>query len=395
MRHVAAGLLALALAACQRDTAIVVEVTWTRTVDPANDTLRIYVGQEVGGELVRSDSAFAEESFGNLASPYRHELQPSGDLDAIGDLRVVAAITREADDKPLDFGEYPAPVRFGDGEIRTVPVDLVPRNDFVEGGDGLRCIAWDLAAQPQAIGDPADADCDEVGNDTDCAPYDPHLASFLGDPEICDGTDQACDGATVAGLPCLPDSQRCFPGILPCGEAGGNPGYGSCLAVSELPPFDPLVCARLHNLDNCLDEPDPLACLRDGGDRPFGRCAIGARKDDPSCSVPQRVPRPLPLPAVIDGCLFEVFGGTHHAEWEVGFVSDATAGQPVPQTTDCDAALAVRALHDRATPRTIMVTASYGLEPGLREQATFFVTLDQAPPCAPAFCSGVTPFGVN
>lgn len=208
----AAG-LALAVAACANDTAIVVEVSWELSSVRAADALRIYVGTPTADEAAFVTNAGTRAiPLADATSPYRYLLRPGDDVDAIGDLQLAAAITEG--DGGVQFAPAADLVRFADGEIRTVKLAPVGRR-FELGGDAHECVTWSAAgdgALDRAIGAAGDNDCDLRINPDDCQPFNPRItgANLDGDAAICDDCFDADAPMMVGGWRVEPSSV--FPG---------------------------------------------------------------------------------------------------------------------------------------------------------------------------------------
>ncbi len=365
-------------AACADEAVIVVDVTWSAELGATfgrDDQLRIYTGYPTSsGDFVRSDEAYYEESITKFAGRARYQLTPDGAIDRVGDLQIVATVAGPGG--PRAFGAAPGMVRFAAGEVRTVPIALAGRG-FDVNGAGARCLAWDVASDGRdgtAIGDPDNLDCDSFLDGQDCAPF---VASDPGDPEICDGVDQACDGATLIALPCNAAMGPGFVlGTRPCDERGAQGWLGCTLEPSVpnplLPP--PEVVQRVRALDDpatgCLHAPDPLACAGGASATDDGFCRSDAAlgRCDDFASVRAAVGPMVQL------CKLRVVGGTQHGEWEVGFVeSTDPAAVSRAVATSCDALVRIRARAPKLVPRTVLLEVGLGdvtryrfvrLEPG-------------------------------
>ncbi|MEZ4398976.1 MAG: hypothetical protein R3B06_03105 [Kofleriaceae bacterium] len=184
---------ATAALACSSPTGIIVEVTWDPARVPASaDQLHIYVGtanavrDAVAPWLVNDGGTVVP--LAGLTPPYRYLLSPSGSLDAIGALRVGAAITQPAGptvrDVAIGVGDGGV-VRFAAEEVRVVPVDIVFGGGSVSGVDG-QCVQF---GPGDVIGAPGDADCDGVLDADDCGELDPRDTAQRSDP---DGDGAAC-----------------------------------------------------------------------------------------------------------------------------------------------------------------------------------------------------------
>ena len=365
-------------AACADEAVIVVDVTWTAELGASfgpDDQLRIYVGYPTSsGDFVRSDEAFYEASVRKFAGRARYQLTPDGAIDQVGDLQIVATVAGPGG--PRAFGEAPGMVRFAAGEVRTVPIALAGRG-FDVNGDGARCLAWDVASDGRdgtAIGDPDNLDCDSFLDGQDCAPF---VASDPGDPEICDGVDQACDGATLIALPCNAVPAGGFAlGTRACDERGAQDWLGCApdptVPNPLLPP--PEVVQRVRALDDpatgCLHAPDPLGCAGGPAASDDGVCRSDAKlgRCDDFASLRSTVGPMAQL------CKVRVVGGTQHAEWEVGFVASTDpAAESHAVATSCDTLIRIRARAPALVPRTVLVEVAVGdvtrfrfvrLEPG-------------------------------
>ncbi len=382
---------ALGAGGCADEAVIVVDVTWTSELAATfatDDQLRIYVGYPAGsGDFVRSDEAYYEESITAFAGRARYQLTPEGTIGAIGDLQIVATVSGPAG--PRAFGAAPDTVRFAAGEVREVPIALAGRG-FDVNGAGARCLAWDIATDGRdgtAIGDPGNLDCDSLPDAEDCAPF---VASDPGDPEICDGVDQACDGATLIALPCDAAPGPGFAlGVRACDERGAR-DWLSCMPdvngpMALLPPPD--VVQRVSALDDpatgCLHAPDPLACAGGAAATSDGTCHSDAAlgRCDELASI-RAVVGPM-----VQICKLRVVGGTLHGEWEVGFVESTEPGaESHAVATSCDAFVRVRARAPKLVPRTVLIEVAIGDVPRFR-----FVRLTPGDDgvCGAPTCTGV------
>lgn len=353
-----AVLAAVSGAACAGDTAIVVDVTWSTELGATfapDDQLRIFVGHPTGDPTAfdRADEAFYEESITAFDGEARYALTPTGGLDQIGDLQIVATVSGPGGRR--GFGKAPSLVRFAAGEVRTVPISLSTQR-FVIGGDANRCVAWGAdTSMPATIGDPGNRDCDSFPDGVDCAPL---VASDPGDPEICDGVDQACDQRRLVALPCNAASIGFGLGVRHCDE-GGARDWQSCMPDPELPEaLDLAARARIMALDDpmrdCAHAKDPLHCA--GG--AVGQTDIECKTDaDFNLGCGEQLSIRDSVGPLAQSCHVWVVGGPAHAEWEVGFVEDNT--DPLAETLgsigSCDAWFRIIARTPKTVPRTVMI----------------------------------------
>lgn len=362
----AAVALALAVGACADDAVIAVDVTWSEELAAtftSDDQLRIHVGYPASsGSFDRSDEAFWEETALAFPGTVRYLLRPDGEVERVGDLQIVASVAGPRG--PRAFGAAASKVRFAAGEVRVVPIALAKDDTFVLGGDGDRCVAWGIEPDGKdgvAIGEPDNLDCDSFPDADDCAPF---VASDPGDPEICDAIDQACDEALLDKLPCrLAGPQPLDPstiGVHQCDE--GGVGWKACAAASGaelMLPSDSVVAQRLGVLADpardCLHAPDPL------------RCAGGSAADeDPTCATDASLggcEERLLLQSVagaVQLCRVQIFGGTIHGEWEVGFAEPNNPSQLHAIADTCMASLVIRARSPKVVPRTVLVQGVLG-----------------------------------
>lgn len=355
--------LALAAGACADDAVIVVDVTWSEALAAtfaADDQLRIHVGHPATSDsFERSDEAFWEETALSFPGAVRYELRPEGALELVGELQIVASV---AGPQALRaFGEAPSMVRFAPGEVRVVPIELDGARAFELNGEGDRCVAWDVDASGEggvAIGERDNRDCDSFPDDEDCAPF---VASDPGDPEICDQLDQACDGAVLTRLPCAFGVDQRVVGVRLCDE--GGVGWKACNPDpdAQLPvPLDGAVSQRLAALDgprDCLHAPDPLRCA--GGASADADATCGSDAALGGCE--ERVALSTLAGSAVKVCRAQIFGGTSHGEWEVGFSESNDPGTLHAVAEDCAASLVIRARSPKLVPRTVLVQAQLGL----------------------------------
>ncbi|MBK9034980.1 MAG: putative metal-binding motif-containing protein [Myxococcales bacterium] len=231
-RHL--GALALVVAtACSGETGLMVEVNWEAgSIPPGADQLRIYVGTAVAGlpQFVVSDGG-TTRAFGEVESPYRYLLRPEGDLAAIGELQIAAAITRGQPPEriePLAFAAYPTTVKFVDGQVGLVRLTLGTDSYLPAGPAGECALYRDPDDGSWSIGRADDADCDGTLDAADCAPFDPADASTATDG---DGDGVACGDCLDAPAPVRlggPDGWMINPGTVFPGQneaafRAGNP----------------------------------------------------------------------------------------------------------------------------------------------------------------------------
>lgn len=369
-RPLLASLALLALGACERETAILVEVTW----DPAEmeqvggDVLRLHVGSQVrdvghGRAFLSEDVGLPRVKLVDVAPPYRFLLEPGGALDAIGPLQLTASITSERNIAPdVALAAAASPFAFAAGEVRTLALAPLPQRFAISPAG--ECVVWDTDDQPgfdTAIGAGIDADCDEAPDEIDCAPLDPRIdrvhagdpaACFAcltaDDPEICDVIDQRCDGMGPPPLPCTSGDVAggCSIGERACNEDLGT--YGAC--TTGISVRDVELCDAIRALEPCLDSPDPLGCASQPSAQ---RCLVAP--PGPNCPVETLT---LGFPKATT-CAFRVVGGTDHDLWQIGFAS--SAGGPLVATSGtCPSTLVARTrLVDPAPPRTVLVLGEH------------------------------------
>lgn len=370
---------ALAAAACDRPTAIVVEVRWDdQAIEAAQgDVLRLHVGGErrdvEGGNAFRFvDAGLDRVKLAEHDSPYTFLLEPAGPLDEIGPLQLAASIVSERR-TPVEvgFAAAPNPVSFVRGEVRTVA--LAPQPTAFASSGGGDCVLWDDDGNPGfdlAIGARADADCDDAGDDVDCAVLDPivtmqhpvddpeacmNRCETTGHAEVCDQIDQNCDGIPAPPLPCRTDAKiagACaitLPGRT-CDPLAGR--YGACLGPG-LPVRDALLCDAILGLEECIamGADDPLACAAEGITY---RCRVA--DPAPGCEI-ERLDLTF---AGANDCSFNMVGGVFHEHWAIGF-EPALGGPPQATAQQCPATLAARWRDTNRAPhpRTVLILAEH------------------------------------
>lgn len=188
-RSLVALVVALAATGCGRDTGIVVEISMSDQLKSALDAsgddfaeLRIWVGHptdDPGRFTASREAAFAtERNRAGLAAPFRYLLEPSGALDAIGPMVFAAGVGDDPDDPRLPFrlagfAVADEPMDFGDGEVRVVPLALLPPAG-ARGAIDDACIVWGTnTAEPSRITPSDDLDCDGAVGVDDCNDLDP------------------------------------------------------------------------------------------------------------------------------------------------------------------------------------------------------------------------------
>lgn len=226
--------LAVPLAGCERETAIVVEVDWQLPTVRAADTLHIYVGtpsDDVAAFLTNPGTIAIP--LADAPSPFRYLLRPSDDVDAIGELQLAAAITEG--DSNIGFAPAAEQVRFADGEIRTVQLAPIARR-FEISGDRDQCVTWSAdgdGALDRSIGVAGDNDCDLRDNLDDCQPFNPRItgANLDGDGATCDDCFDGDAPMVLGGWRIEPSSV--FPGQTEAGFRIANqlPGNVECLHI--------------------------------------------------------------------------------------------------------------------------------------------------------------------
>ncbi len=231
--------LALALPACGTDTGIVLEISMSPELVAELDAeqrdfelLRVWVGHATDDPAFfrASGDGFMNQARNRagMAEPFRYLLEPTGELAAIGELRFAAAVGDDPDDQRLPFRVYgfdvsDAPMGFADGEIRVVPLVLMPP-DGVLGTIDDACIVWGMeSGQPQRIAPDDDLDCDGAIGDNDCDDLDPNRNHLDRDGD----TFSSCDGD------CMDDPHPLTPWLDP---ATVNPG------AIDIGENDPLAC---------------------------------------------------------------------------------------------------------------------------------------------------------
>jgi len=230
----------VAAAACSSETGIIVEVFWTPSDIPVDAAhLRIYVGTGVAGEprFVVNDGGVVKP-YAEVREPFRYYLTPDGDLAEIGDLRIVAAITRGVPPDAIEslaFGHIGGDIRFIDGQIGLVKLGLFPSPYTPAGPEGECALYEPTGASPVIIGYANDADCDGTLDAVDCAPFDPADAS-MAEGVDSDGID--CGDCLDGPAPVLLNGWRVDPGSVFPGQreddfraANGIPTTVDCLHI--------------------------------------------------------------------------------------------------------------------------------------------------------------------
>lgn len=233
--------LAASAAACSGDTAIVLTIHGDGVAARAATRLDVYVGvgdvaapagppdsvvtpawwHRATVELPDDTLVFAD-GFGDRT--YQLALVPSGDLPlgdelmiAVGASTATPAAAGPGVDATVAFAHLAAPVRFGEGEIRTIDVPLIDLADRVTAGVTATGCAWWRAdptdPEPSPVRDRAivpagDGDCDGFAAPAsgqpapDCRPDlaidcdDQHPAVFPGAVQDCTDADTDCCSTT-------------------------------------------------------------------------------------------------------------------------------------------------------------------------------------------------------
>jgi hypothetical protein len=318
----------LCIAACGRDTGIVLQISKSPALQEDFAQLRVWVGHATDDPSFfrASEDAFftTPRTSAQLATPYRYLLEPTGELADIGPIVFAAAVGNDPEDVRLPFqivgfDVAAAPMTFADDEIRVVSLELAPP-DGVQGGIDDECIVWGMdTGDPSRIAPADDLDCDGAVGQDDCNDLDPSqnrldrdgdgVASCAGDcmddpridvrwldpatvhpgaidigendPQSCDHVDEDCDGV------CQPaNADFDGSGSTACGEVASD-GNGICHGQpadcdeqtdgnQPLNEGAPEACnARDDACDGFL--PPPLPCVFDGGG---GICHWGMVKCD-------------------------------------------------------------------------------------------------------------------
>lgn len=220
-RAVAVAALALVTPACGGDTGIILEISMSAELEATLDQngedfdkLRVWVGHttEDPSFFRASDDAFFTTSRdrADFATPYRYFLEPTGELTAIGSMVFAAAVGDDPDDSRLPFrisgfDVADAPMGFGDGEVRVVPLVLGPPSG-VSGGVDDACIVWGIDTQaPSRIAPDDDLDCDGAVGADDCDDLDPRKNNL----------DRDSDGTSSCAGDCMDDPRFDLPWIDP------------------------------------------------------------------------------------------------------------------------------------------------------------------------------------
>lgn len=233
------ALVSCGVSACGNETGIVLEVSMSPelsdSLEQNNDdfsTLRIWVGQATDDpvQFTSADDAFFETSKtrADFAEPFRYLLSPTDDnLTAIGEMVFAAGVGDDPSDArvPFDlhgFAVADTPMDFHDGEIRVVPLTLLPPSG-VEPGISDGCIIWDVDTQmPSRITPGDDLDCDGAVGDMDCDDLDPHRNNL----------DSDGDGITSCANDCMDDPDSSLPWLDPASVHPGAPddeiSLGTC-----------------------------------------------------------------------------------------------------------------------------------------------------------------------
>ncbi|MBZ0231091.1 MAG: hypothetical protein K8M05_01975 [Deltaproteobacteria bacterium] len=263
--------------ACANETGIVLEISLSAELGAALDergedfeTLRIWVGHTTDDPryFAASSDAYHSRSMSrdDLDVPFRYLLEPtSEDLTTIGQMVFAAAVGDDPDDERLPFrlsgfAVSGAAMDFQEGEIRVVPLSLVPP-DGAMGTIDDGCIVWGMDTQtPSRITPADDLDCDNAVGVDDCDDRDPGRNNLDADE---DGFS-SCDGD------CMDDPDFRVPWLDP---ATVNPG-----ATDD--ESDGAVCDHVDNdcdgvcLDPTLDRDGSGSTTCGAVEAVHGVCAV-------------------------------------------------------------------------------------------------------------------------
>ncbi len=216
------GALVMAAPACANDTGIVLEISLSAELTTALDEsgenfekLRVWVGRTTSDPALFAGEADAyfttAKTRADLATPFRYLLEPSSEeLGALGSMVFAAAVGDDPDDARLPFrltgfAVADQPMDFAAGEIRVVPLALLPP-DGASGTIDDACIVWGMnTQQPSRITPIDDLDCDGAVGDADCDDRDPSRNNL----------DVDGDSFTSCGGDCMDDPDDRVPWLDP------------------------------------------------------------------------------------------------------------------------------------------------------------------------------------
>jgi hypothetical protein len=235
-----ASVACVAAAACNKDTGIVLEISMSSELETALsaagedfETLRIWVGHatdDPGYFAGASDAYYStDRTRADFDEPFRYLLEPtSADLAAIGDMVFAAAVGDDPDDARLPFqlagfAVADDPMDFHDGEVRIVPMTLLPP-DGARGTIDDGCIVWDMDTQtPSRITPVDDVDCDGAVGSADCDDHDPSRNNLDADGD----SFSSCEGD------CMDDPDFRAPWLDPATVNPGAPDDESAELVCD------------------------------------------------------------------------------------------------------------------------------------------------------------------
>lgn len=307
--------LALALPACGTDTGIVLEISLSPELVAELDAnqsdfelLRVWVGHATDDPAFfrASGDGFMEQprNRAEMAEPFRYLLEPTGELAAIGALRFAAAVGDDPDDARLPFRVVgfdvsDAPMGFADGELRVVPLALMPPAGVLGTIDDA-CIVWGMdSGQPQRIAPDDDLDCDGAIGDADCDDLDPRRNHLDRDGDSFSSCDNDCMDDPNPLTPWL-DPATVNPGAIDIGEndpLACDHVDEDCDGNCQSPSFDPdgsgTTACGLITSDNGVCAVTPADCSEQApGNQSLGPAPEACNGRDDACDgfLPPKLP---------------------------------------------------------------------------------------------------------
>ncbi len=282
MRATTLAICALAFtlaAACQSETGIVINTKAGANLADRISAIRYYVGKNsIGDPLYYADSEPLDDipvdGRDLSVDPYRLLLSPGSDVGS-GDEFVVAALAIGANGRAIGFGHVETPLAFMSGKVLEWDLEIGPAGgDIIVTDTG--CLKFqDGSGDYVHIGIAGDSDCDGVTvDDGDCNDLNPNQSP--NQVEDCqNGIDDNCnglidqddtadfdeDGFASCGpdgeLDCNDNNEDMFPGNPEVCDGLDNDCDGLCDDVFDVDHDGISSCGSILSDGECVGETDP------------------------------------------------------------------------------------------------------------------------------------------